>query len=494
MRPAPFALERYFARYEFSAPYLLSSSDCDGLPMNEVLAMAGDEAAPAVAGAAPQLHRIARPAAAAGGDRRPVRGHRRGRRAGRRSRGADLRRDERPAPARRPRRLHVPGLPVAPRGRTGHRLRRRPLAAARAGDAGASTRPTSRGMLRPGTRMVIVNFPHNPTGALPDGGGVPRGPRRGARGGARVFCDEMYRLLEYDKADRLPSGAGGRRGRRRASRACRRCSAWQGRASAGSSRATPRRWSDCAAFKDYTTICSSAPSEVLALIGLRARAAIIERHRSRILRNLDVLRDLRRAARGAFRAGAAARRQRLPAAGARRRRHRARAGACRAGRRHARPLERLPVRGRARAHRSRAREHARGAGAASSAGSTRRRRGGERVRSHVVACGSRACSLHAGHRAALSSRPRASWLRLHNPVQACARTVSPEQHGVRRRDQLGGLMDEREIVARNEKDLVGSLPRGRAGGHHKAAVRRARPCPRPVGRRRGRARRSVRRR
>jgi aspartate/methionine/tyrosine aminotransferase len=42
-------------------------------------------------------------------------------------------------------------------------------------------------------------------------------------------------------------------------------------------------------FKDYTTICSSAPSEVLALIGLRARAALVERHRARIARNLAAL-------------------------------------------------------------------------------------------------------------------------------------------------------------------------------------------------------------
>ena len=27
----PFELERYFAKHEFSAPYLLSSSDCDGV-------------------------------------------------------------------------------------------------------------------------------------------------------------------------------------------------------------------------------------------------------------------------------------------------------------------------------------------------------------------------------------------------------------------------------------------------------------------------------
>jgi len=44
-----------------------------------------------------------------------------------------------------------------------------------------------------------------------------------------------------------------------------------------------------AAFKDYTTICSSAPSEVLSLIGLRARELIVGRNLERIRRNLELL-------------------------------------------------------------------------------------------------------------------------------------------------------------------------------------------------------------
>ena len=43
MRMRPFLLERYFAEHEFSAPFLLCSSDVEAFALDELLALADDE-------------------------------------------------------------------------------------------------------------------------------------------------------------------------------------------------------------------------------------------------------------------------------------------------------------------------------------------------------------------------------------------------------------------------------------------------------------------
>ena len=43
MRIKDFDLERYFAKHEFTAKYLLSSSDCDGIEMDALLGLASKE-------------------------------------------------------------------------------------------------------------------------------------------------------------------------------------------------------------------------------------------------------------------------------------------------------------------------------------------------------------------------------------------------------------------------------------------------------------------
>src|SRR4029077_14013955 len=44
-----------------------------------------------------------------------------------------------------------------------------------------------------------------------------------------------------------------------------------------------------AAFKDYTTICSSAPAEILGIVALRARATVLARSRGIVALNLPLL-------------------------------------------------------------------------------------------------------------------------------------------------------------------------------------------------------------
>jgi aspartate/methionine/tyrosine aminotransferase len=146
------------------------------------------------------------------------------------------------------------------------------------------------GLLRPETKLVVWNFPHNPTGAVPSQADYERmigAVKSAGQGGAWLFSDEMYRLLEPDPAARLPAA----------------CELYErGISLAGLSKAhglpglrigwlatrAPEVLERCLAMKDYTTICSGAPGEVLAVVALEAQEVLLRRSLATVRANLAV--------------------------------------------------------------------------------------------------------------------------------------------------------------------------------------------------------------
>lgn len=143
--------------------------------------------------------------------------------------------------------------------------------------------------LTPRTRLVIVNFPHNPTGHIPSADVISRLVELTASRGIYVFSDEMYRFLEHRPECRPNSLLG----------AHERVIALGGLSKAfglpglrvGWLATRDRRLLDrCAAFKDYTTICSAAPAELLAIMALRRKNEIVAANRRIIGVNLEACR------------------------------------------------------------------------------------------------------------------------------------------------------------------------------------------------------------
>jgi aspartate/methionine/tyrosine aminotransferase len=136
------------------------------------------------------------------------------------------------------------------------------------------------------THLLVINFPHNPTGSLPSRREFDAIIQLARKHDLYIFSDEMYRLLEYDPAAQLPSI----------------CDEYEkGIALSGLSKAFALpglrigwlaaqdstwagRW---LAFKDYTTICNSAPSEILGVIALQNKALILQRNLEIIQANLS---------------------------------------------------------------------------------------------------------------------------------------------------------------------------------------------------------------
>jgi aspartate/methionine/tyrosine aminotransferase len=144
------------------------------------------------------------------------------------------------------------------------------------------------GHIKSNTKLLIVNFPHNPTGYLPSKEDFRKILEIAKKHNLYVFSDEMYRFLEYRTESRLPSA----------------CEIYDkaitlfGMSKTFGLAGVRIGWlitkdkdlyEKMATFKDYTTICSSAPSEILSLIVLRNKETIISRHLKRIERNLALL-------------------------------------------------------------------------------------------------------------------------------------------------------------------------------------------------------------
>ena len=145
-----------------------------------------------------------------------------------------------------------------------------------------------RDAIRPNTKLVSINFPNNPTGKI-----LPRHRFDALIEICRahniwLFSDEVYRLVELDPEIRLPqvadvyergislnvmSKAYGLPGLRIGWLACQQRELLE----------------SFERYKHYLSICNSGPSEILAMIALKARDAILQRNRDIVSTNLDLL-------------------------------------------------------------------------------------------------------------------------------------------------------------------------------------------------------------
>jgi aspartate/methionine/tyrosine aminotransferase len=142
-------------------------------------------------------------------------------------------------------------------------------------------------LLRLDTRLVVWNFPHNPTGALPSAGDYERMLGLVRSSGAWLFSDEMYRLLEAADEMRL-AAAVDRYGRAVSLFGMSKSFALAGLRIGWVATHDMQLLERMKGLKDYTTICSSAPSELLALMGLRSRDAILARNRRLVRHNVEL--------------------------------------------------------------------------------------------------------------------------------------------------------------------------------------------------------------
>lgn len=141
---------------------------------------------------------------------------------------------------------------------------------------------------RPSTKLLILVCPHNPTGTLLEAGIYEKMIALARKTDAHIFCDEVYRFLEIDESKRLPAIADGYE-KGISLNVMTKSFGLAGLRIGWLASRDIAFLENANSYKMYTSICNSAPSEILALIALRAKEKILGRNREIVLHNVKIL-------------------------------------------------------------------------------------------------------------------------------------------------------------------------------------------------------------
>ncbi len=145
-----------------------------------------------------------------------------------------------------------------------------------------------RGQLRPNTRLISINFPNNPTGAVLERSRFDALVELCREKEIYLFSDEVYRLVEREAEIRLPQVADVYE-KGLSLNVMSKAYGLPGLRIGWIMTKDQHVLQKMERYKHYLSICNSAPSEYLAIVALKAREQILERNRSLVNSNAEKL-------------------------------------------------------------------------------------------------------------------------------------------------------------------------------------------------------------